>query len=56
MKKQKKFRQGTSVSDICMEMANDAYIKIEQPDQKVIAIYQNHPTKDGLMKPFKVFE
>ena len=51
----KKFRQG-QVFPTFAEMANDAYIKIEQPDQKVIAIYQNHPTKDGLMKPFKVFE
>ncbi|MFC0014394.1 MULTISPECIES: tRNA pseudouridine(55) synthase TruB [Allobacillus] len=51
----KKFRQG-QVFPSFTDFANDSYIKIEQSDQRVIAIYQNHPKKDGLMKPFKVFE
>ncbi|MBR7552934.1 tRNA pseudouridine(55) synthase TruB [Allobacillus sp. GCM10007491] len=51
----KKFKQG-QVFPSFADLEPDSYLKIEQLDQKVIAIYQNHPTKDGLMKPFKVFE
>lgn len=52
---ERRFIQG-QVLDEFVDLKKGSLIKIERPDQTVLAIYQHHPTKPGKMKPFKVFE
>ncbi|GEL75832.1 tRNA pseudouridine(55) synthase TruB [Tenuibacillus multivorans] len=50
-----RFKHG-QVLDIPTDLNTASMVKVLNQSDELIAIYQMHPTKDGKMKPFKVFQ